>query len=180
MKPKCTLRHALCDPALLGTTLQGESWRAWRVLLIAAMGEQLSDQERDLFQRLTGRPGEPRERVEEFWCVAGRRGGKTRSAAVLSAYIAALCDHSDHLVAGERGLVLFLAQNVQQAHVAFGYAAAIFESVPALADMVLNRTADTISLCNGIDLQIRAASFRGLRGARLAKSVAYWKSKRQW
>src|SRR6516164_3570386 len=116
MKPKVTLRHAICDPALLGTTLQGESWRVWRILLVAAMGERLSDQERDIYRKLTNRPTEPLQRVEEFWGIAGRRGGKTRSAAVLSVYLAALCDHKDALSPGEPGIVMFLAENTKQAN----------------------------------------------------------------
>src|SRR4051794_13164949 len=91
------------------------------VLLIAAMGEQLSGEERAIFQRLTGREREPPERVEELWVVIGRRGGKTRAAAVLASYAAGLCDHSGSLAVGERGLVLFIAQNQRQAAVAFGY-----------------------------------------------------------
>jgi len=39
MTPTVTIRKALGDPALLGNVLAGDSWRAWRVLLIAAMGE---------------------------------------------------------------------------------------------------------------------------------------------
>jgi hypothetical protein len=180
MKPKVTLRHAICDPALLGTTLQGESWRVWRILLVAAMGERLSDQERDIYRKLTNRPTEPLQRVEEFWGIAGRRGGKTRSAAVLSVYLAALCDHKDALSPGEPGIVMFLAENTKQANVAFSYATAIFDSVPALGDLVVNRTADTLSLVTGVNLEIRAASFRGLRGvtcvAVVADECAYWYS----
>ena len=33
------MRRALEDPDLFGRILSGESWRGWRVLLIAAMGE---------------------------------------------------------------------------------------------------------------------------------------------
>jgi hypothetical protein len=60
------LRKALSDPALLGGVLAGESWRAWRVILIAAMGEPLTDEERETFARLTGREREPLQRVEEM------------------------------------------------------------------------------------------------------------------
>jgi hypothetical protein len=174
------MRSALTDPNLLGTVLAGESWKAWRTLLIAALGERLTTQERELFAKLTGREREPCERVEELWVVAGRRGGKTRAAAVLATYLATMVDHSDSLSLGERGLVLFLAQNTRQAQVAFGYAAAIFESVPMLAGLIANRTADTLSLTNGIDLEIRAASFRGLRGvtcvAVIADEACFWYS----
>jgi hypothetical protein len=36
-------------------------------MLIAMMGERLDDEERAIFKKLTGRPQEPLERVEEFW-----------------------------------------------------------------------------------------------------------------
>ena len=84
------------------------------------------------------------------------RCGKTRAAAALAVYIAALCDHSGALAAGERGLVLCLAQNQRTAAVAFGYAVAIFESQPLLAGLVTNRTMDTLSLSTGVDLEIGA------------------------
>jgi hypothetical protein len=72
MKPQATLRRALSDLNLLGATLAGESWRAWRILLIAAMGEPLTEDERTLFVELTGgRPQEPLQHVEEFVALAG-------------------------------------------------------------------------------------------------------------
>jgi len=43
MKPRVTMRSALGDAALLGDVLTGKSWLPWRVLLIAAMGEPLTD-----------------------------------------------------------------------------------------------------------------------------------------
>lgn len=73
MIPRVTLRHALSDPQLLGKALEGDSWLPWRTLLIAAMGEALTDDERVLFQQLTGRAREPGQRVEEFAGVVGRR-----------------------------------------------------------------------------------------------------------
>ena len=39
MIPRVALREALSDPNLLGTAIAGDSWRSWRTLLIAAMGE---------------------------------------------------------------------------------------------------------------------------------------------
>ena len=80
MIPRITLRKALADRALLGGALAGESWRAWGTLLIAAMGEALTADERPLFTQLTGgREHEPGQRVEEFEGVIGRRGGKSRA-----------------------------------------------------------------------------------------------------
>jgi hypothetical protein len=44
-----------------------------RTLLIAAVGERLTDAERAVFTRLIGRVREPLRRVEEFVVVIGRR-----------------------------------------------------------------------------------------------------------
>lgn len=178
MKSKVAMRAALEDPELLGSLVPGDSWRPWRTILIAAMGEVLDDPERTIFKALTGRDAEPLQRVDELVAVVGRRGGKSRAAAVLAAYVAAFCDWSDALAAGERGVVLILAQNTKQAAVAFGYVTGVFRAVPALAAMITGETAETLSLANGIDVEVRAASFRGLRGvtavAVLADEVAFW------
>ena len=50
-----SLRKALSDPKLLGNALASVSWWAWRTLLIASMGEVLTDSERAIFHKLTGR-----------------------------------------------------------------------------------------------------------------------------
>src|SRR5690348_1928634 len=74
-----SLREALNDPQLLGHALGGESWKPWRTLLIAAMGEPLLAEERPLFKQLTQRDCEPLQPVEEFLGVVGRRGGKSKA-----------------------------------------------------------------------------------------------------
>ena len=110
MRPRTTLREALSDPALLGHVLKGDSWLPWRVLLIAAMGEALTDDERSIFTQLTGRAREPLQPVKELEAVVGRRGGKTSAMAAGATYIAACCDHSDALARGETGVLLCVAQ----------------------------------------------------------------------
>src|SRR6185312_11500228 len=107
MTPKVTMRAALNDTALLGSVLAGDTWRAWRVMLMAAMGESLSPPERKLFAKLTGRNHGPSNPVEELWLVVGRRGGKTRAMAVLASYLGGLCEH--RLSPGEQGVVLCIA-----------------------------------------------------------------------
>src|SRR5450759_2833838 len=104
MKPTISIRKALSDKKLLGNVLAGPSWAAWRVLLIASMGEALIDAERVIFKALTGRDRETLQRVEELCAVIGRRGGKSRAMATLACYIAGLCQHK--LVAGETGVLL--------------------------------------------------------------------------
>jgi len=49
---------------LLGNTLVGDTWRVWRVLLVATMGEPLDADERELFKLIAGgREHEPDQRA---------------------------------------------------------------------------------------------------------------------
>jgi hypothetical protein len=175
-----SMRACLADPNLFANILPGESWAAWRVLLIALVGEELTAAERAVFTNLTKRSAEARRFVEEFVAIIGRRGGKSRSMSVLATYIAALCDHKDTTVPGERPLVLCLAQNQRQAAVEFSYIAAIFDNVPMLAKLIEGRTADTLKLSNGVSIEVRPANFRSLRGvtaiAVLADESCFWYS----
>ena len=176
MKPTVSIRSALTDPKLLGNVLAGDSWRVWRVLLIAAMGEALEDAERETFKKLTGRQHEPGQRVEELCAIAGRRGGKSRAMATFAAYLGGLCKHP--LVRGERGVLLCIAPDQRQAAIVLDYTTAAFEQSPILKQLIANRTADTLELSNGISIEVRASSFRRLRGptfvAVICDEAAFW------
>jgi hypothetical protein len=177
MTPKVTMRAALTEPTLLGNVLAGDTWRVWRMLSIAAMGEELDAAERELFKQLTGgREREPGQRVEELALVIGRRGGKSRAMACLSVYLTALCDHPE-LVAGETGVLLVIAPDQRQAGITLGYAASIFEDSEVLGKLLVNRTADNLQLVGGINIEVRSSSFRRLRGPTyigvVADEVAY-------
>jgi hypothetical protein len=178
--PTTTIRDALSNPDLLGNVLSGTSWSAWRTLLIASMGEELRVGELAQFTQLTSRPVAPSQRVEELVAVVGRRGGKSRALSVLAAYIAGLCDHRTDLAPGETGVLLIISPNQRQAKIALDYACAAFERSPILKQLIANRNSDTLELTNKISIEVRAASFRRLRGptyiAVLADEAAFWYS----
>ncbi len=44
--PPTSMRSTLEDPELFGAVMAGPSWTPWKVLLIAMMGEALTDAER--------------------------------------------------------------------------------------------------------------------------------------
>jgi hypothetical protein len=168
-----SLREALIDPNLLGEVLKGDSWRTWRALLLATMGERLTASELEIFKRFTGgRTQAPPSRVEEAAFVIGRRGGKDRAASVLATYLAALVDWSPVLVRGERGLVLCVGPDQRQAKITRDYIEGAFDTAPILATMVVGRTADSIELSNRISIEVRAASFRRLRGVTCVAVIA--------
>lgn len=179
MIKRTTMREALADPELLGGAIPGDSWLAWRTLLIATMGEALTDEERTIYAALTGRDGEPLEPVEELWGIVGRRGGKTRAAGTIAAYIGGLCDHSANLAPGERGVIPILAASMPQAGRAFMHAKGILQHSPILSELIDgDPTSDTIRLSTLIDIEVRPANFRTVRGvtavAAIADEIAFW------
>ncbi len=161
MKPLIPLRQALTDPAILGKALGADTWRNWRILLIAAMGEPLTDDELAVYRELTGRQTAPAERVEELWCVFGRRGGKSRAIAVLAVYLALLCVYAR--VAGELMTVVCVAGSRRQARAVFRYVEAIVTRNPDFARQLTRRTTDTLEFRNGIAIEVYPASHR-IRG----------------
>ena len=175
MKPQISLRRALEDPKLLD--MGAPSWLAWRALLVAIVGEKLTTGELEHFRRLTKRDKPPAQRVRQFWGVVGRRGGKSKSMATLAVYLACMCKYP-MLSAGERGVVLLIAQDQRQATIILEYALAVIENSPVLRRQLVRSTADTIELQGSIFLEVRAANFRRLRGltalAVIADEVSFW------
>jgi hypothetical protein len=98
--------------------------------------------------------------------------------ATLACYLAGLCEHTDALVPGERGVLLCVALDQRVAKIILDYAEASFERSPILKQLIASRTADALELTNGITLEVRPASFRKLRGptyvAVIADELAFW------
>ncbi|GJE77246.1 hypothetical protein [Methylorubrum suomiense] len=181
MRFTMTMRAALEDPEIFGTVLPGESWAAWRVVLIAANGEPLTDDERAIFAELTGREREPDEPCDEVWGVVGRRGGKTRAFAVAAVYRALLVDYTDcNLAPGQRFRLPVIAAVKEQAVQAFQYILGIIQEVPMFAQELMGEpTQDTIRLSNRIDIVVTAANFKTVRGptliACICDEIAFWR-----
>ena len=176
MKALISMRKAIESPAILGSAFPrgsgGDSWIAWRAMAIAAMGEPLTAPELAAFRKLTNRQNSPAERVEELVIVKGRRSGGTTFAAVIVAYLSALVDYSGVLGVGEQATALLVAPTAKQAEIAFGRVGGIFDASPLLSGMVVNRTADSLELNNGVTVEVGVASYRSVRGLSLVCAVA--------
>jgi hypothetical protein len=178
MRKRVTLRETLADPDLLGHVMAGPTWEPHKILALAAMGEALTDAERIVFHKFTGRDREPSERVSEFCIVAGRRTGKSVTMSMLATYLSTCCDYSDVLIAGETGVLLTLAQDQRVASQLLNFVEENLNGSPILKQLIVNRTADAIELKNRIRIEVRPASFKKLRGptyiAIIADELAFW------
>jgi len=141
---------------------------------------ELEGSELDLFERHTGRRLAPVEQAREAWVVAGRRGGKSRMAALVAVYLACFLNYGEVLANGERGTLMVIAADRRQARTVFRYVEAFLDGSPLLARLVASRTKESLDLTNRITIEVHTASFRAVRGYTLVGAVldevAYWPS----
>jgi hypothetical protein len=164
-----TLLDALDDPAFFGELFPTPSWTAWRAFCAALYGLDMPAAQLDVFRRCTGRQDTPTRPASEAWVVCGRRSGKSRIAAAVATYTAALAPTTT-LAPGEWGTVLVCAVDKAQARVVFDYCKALF-ALPALRPLVEGETAESIELRHRVRLEVRASNFRGVRGVTLLAAV---------
>lgn len=156
--------------------LTGSSWAPWRAFWKGVYGLPMDEDEVATFQAHTDREEPPAERVSEAWMPIGRRGGKSRNAAVAALYSAISFDAST-LAPGELAVVPVLAPDRKQGRVVMGYLRGLL-TLQEFEPYVHRVLKETVELHNSINIEIATASFRTIRGytvpAAILDEVAFW------
>jgi len=176
-----TILEAVQDPALFGPFFRDrKSWHAWEAFLSALFGLKLTKEQLAIYREHTGRKQPPKAQAQEGWLIVGRRGGKSRIAALVAVYLACFRDYTGVLAPGERGTLPVIASDRQQARTVFRYITGLLDKVPMLAQMIENRTQNSIELTNRVTIEVHTASFRAIRGytiiAAVCDEIAFWRS----
>lgn len=178
MSAPVTIRDLMTDPALFGSQFGGDSFAAWRALLAAFYGLELTDDERATVLALTGRAEVPSELFRELWLAIGRRGGKSQIAALVAVYEALFKDHRAKLSPGEVATVMCIAADRKQARSVMRYVSGMVAGNPMLARSVIREGAESIDFDNRAVIEVHTASFRSVRGytlgAVIADEIAFW------
>src|SRR4029434_2576731 len=119
MKKKPDIIEAIKHPKLFGALPEFKdlsTWCAWIVWLKSLYGLPLDERELSLFQKCTPRTHAPAKEPKESATIVGRRGGKSKMAALVGAFTAAFIDFTPSLSTGERPMVLLLSGDQDQAH----------------------------------------------------------------
>src|SRR6266849_7492836 len=105
----------MADAALFASAFpETESWAAWRAFLAAVFGLPMTEPQRALYQHHTGRQTPPAGPSREAWLIVGRRGGKSRVAALVAVYLACFREYRKQLAPGERGTLMVIAADRRQ------------------------------------------------------------------
>ena len=162
--PVIALGRCLNDPNLFGRHFRGASWRAWRIFLAALFAEAVGPDDLDIYRAHTGRTAWPTAPFREAAVIVGRRGGKSRTLALIAVYLACFRDYGPHLAAGEVATIGVLAVDKGQARAIFRFVLGLLKAVPMLEPLIVRRDSETIELSNRVHIEIATASFRSTRG----------------
>jgi hypothetical protein len=174
--------EAMEDKNLFGSLFKDPAtWAAWRVYLRALFGIPIEGEaDLKIFRECTGLDEQHTQRIRESFLICGRRSGKSFILSLAAVYLACFRDWSSYLSPGETGRIFIVAVDRRQAKVIKNYISGILTAVPLLESMVESETAESIRLTNGIEIEIKTANFRGLRGftllAALIDELAYFYS----
>lgn len=174
-----SILDAMTDAQLFGDEFGADSFAAWRSLLSGFYGLPLHGDGLAVWKEVTGRAERPTEPHDELWLAVGRRGGKSRAAALVAVFEAAFRDHRAKLSPGEWATVLLIAADRPQARTLLRYVRGFFEH-PMLKPLVQRETSDGLELTNRCAIEIGTASHRSTRGytlaAVIADEIAFWMS----
>lgn len=171
MRSRIDIDHALVDPNLLGAALGNLTpWKVWRIVLRAAFALGLgTEEERAIFEEISGGRPLPAKRVRELWAVVARRGGKSRMAAAIGVYLALFVPRN--LAPGEVGEVTIIAATREQASVVFKYIVGFLQASPVLRQEIEAVTQTEVRLRGNVVLSTRAGSYRTVRGRTLLGAI---------
>jgi hypothetical protein len=119
----------VCEFMRFWPDLSAPSWNGWRDRVLA---------------RLT-------DATRELWCVAGRGAGKSRVGALLACYMAT---RKWPTVPGENIFAGIIAPDKSQAALSFRYVRGLFAAVPELEALVAGETKNSITLSNGVQIEV--------------------------
>jgi ribosomal protein S25 len=158
-----------------------KTWHAWEVYLQTLFGLPI-DISKDglLFKEVTGLDYSSQGRFKESYVICGRRSGKSYISAIIACYLATFKDWSKDLAVGERGYIFIIANDKAQAKIVKTYITDILNSSASFRKLISKETAWEVELKNNVNIQIKTASFRTLRGytllAVILEEIAFWRS----
>jgi hypothetical protein len=157
------------------------TWSAWEVYLRALFGLPIVDgKDRRLLRKCTGLKRPPIVPAKESFVIAGRRSGKSYISSLIAIFLACFKDWKSCLSRGEKGHIFIIATDRAQARIVKDYVAGILSSGPIFRAMVVSDLKESIELRNGIEITIKTASYRTLRGftvlAAILEELAFWRS----
>lgn len=178
VKKSLSILDAVRDPNLFGQWFRGASWEAWFALLALLFGLPMTDKQREICRKHTGRQTLPDTGFSEGWLCCGRRAGKSLISALVAVYLAVFRDYTPFLGPGEFATIMVIAADRRQARVVLRFVKGFLLGIDLLSKLVVRETRESIELSNRVIVEVHTASFRTVRGYTIAAvicdEIAFW------
>ena len=159
---------AIESKGLFGPLIKDQAtFTNWRVFLRALFGLPMDKGQVKAFKEFTDRKKPPTAQVKEAYVIAGRRSGKSFTAALIACYLALFKDWRPYLTRGEQGFIMCIANDRLQARVILNYIKGILSLRPWTVGgrrIVQKELQEEIQLSNGVVISVKTCDYRSLRG----------------
>ena len=163
--PVITLGRCLNDPNLFAHHFRARAGRGGRCFWRRCLPSLRIRRRSAVYRERTGRTAWPTAPFTEAAVIVGRRGGKSRTLALIAVYLACFRDYDQYLAPGEVATIGVLAVDKGQARTIFRFVLGLLKAVPMLEPLIVRRDSETIELSNRVHIEIATASFRSRRAA---------------
>ena len=173
-----TIIDCINDPLLfrpflgVGPSLNLTTWEPWFGALRALYGLPILLTHRNTVQQCTGRKCRllPPTGFTTAEFLIGRRSGKSRIAAIIAGYEAALSGREKLVAKGELPMVAVVSPTRAQSRIVHSYVRALFD-VPLLKGEVVEETVTGFTLRNRVKIEIATGDHRSIRGYTLLAAI---------
>jgi len=117
-----------------------------------------------LLRECTGLKKAPTKPAKEAYVICGRRSGKSTISSLLAVFYAIWGDWAQYLSVGERAKVFVIATNMDQAKIIMGKIKGLLGLNAFLRSQVAKTLAWSVELKNSVDIEVKPASWRTVRG----------------
>lgn len=161
----------MTTPALAGAEFSGPTWSTWRIIarLIDGDAHLLSEDEKKLALKLTGRATLPTVPPKEMYIGAGRRSGKSRFSSLVCVWMAA--QEYPALAPGETAVIANVAPDRRQAEIDLEYQRGMVLGSELLRGELVGDTASVLRFRHRTQLEVATASYRTVRGRTMGGAV---------
>lgn len=174
-----TVLDLMTSPRWFASWFAGDGWLGWKAFLAGIFGLPMTEPMLARWQEHTRRTHAPTTPAPEAWMVVGRRGGKSRIAALIAVYLACFRNYARHLAEGEVATIPIIAADRREARTVMRYLKG-FLSTPQLQHRVVRTLTESVELQGRIQVELHTAGYRAVRGytvaAAICDEIAFWRT----
>jgi len=172
-----TILDLMDSPRWFAPWFAGDGWLGWKAFLAGVFGLPMTPAMLARWQEHTRRERAPTAPAQEAWMIVGRRGGKSRVAALIAVYLACFRDYAQYLAKGEVATIPVIAADRREARTVMRYLKG-FLSTPQLQDRGVRTLTESVELKGRIQVELHTAGYRAVRGytvaAAICDEIAFW------